>query len=264
MHTVNTIEFPGYEDIKNNFNKYKDIFLEKQIVAFRNANIDFDMQTKIMHLLGDNLGWFPNSENPESSDYIEDHHKHMNSNNITTKDSIMLGWHQEHIASESGPLVSGLWNMTLFDCDPDTGKTYFVDMSKFYNNLPIEDQLFLEKCKASVKIEDSLAFYDLVSLHWLTNEKVLRTYFDEEIIELFEFDGREPLKIEKNKFNELSRHITSEVNFNENIRIQHIWQKGDLLITDLFKLSHAVSGGFNKNQRKLEGMFGKLKPWYKY
>ena len=52
MHTVNTIEFPGYEDIKNNFNKYKDIFLEKQIVAFRNANIDFDMQTKIMHLLG--------------------------------------------------------------------------------------------------------------------------------------------------------------------------------------------------------------------
>lgn len=261
MFTVKTIDFPGYKNLKNNFNIYKDIFLNEQIIAFRNANIDFNMQTQIMNLLGDNLNWYPNSYIQNPSDYIEDHHKHMNSNNIATKNSIMLGWHQEHVASNNGAFVSGLWNMTLFNCSPDTGKTYFVDMAKFYKNLPEEDKFFLNKCRAKVKLEDNFVLYDLVSLHWITGERVLRTYFDNEVIELFEVDGKSPSNLEIIKFNSLCKHISSEINFNENIRMQHIWQKGDLLITDLFKLAHAVSGGFNKNERKLEGMFGKLEPW---
>jgi alpha-ketoglutarate-dependent taurine dioxygenase len=263
MNTITTIDFPGYDEIKNNFKKYKEIFINNKIIAFRNANIDFNMQTKIMHLFGDNLGWYPNSNNPESSDYIEDHHKHMNNNNINKKDSIMLAWHQEHVATTGKPLVSGLWNMTLFNCKPDTGKTYFIDMSKFYYSLLKEDQLFLDKCKAMVNIENSFFIYDVVSNHWITNEKVLRTYFDDEIVELIEFDSKKPSEIEKNKFNDLSKYISNEINFNEDIRMQHIWQQGDLLVPDLFKLAHAVSGGFNKNERKLEGMFGKLEPWGK-
>jgi hypothetical protein len=125
-----------------------------------------------------------------------------------------------------------------------------------------EDQLFLDKCKAKIYIEDSFFTYNLVSPHWITNEKELRTYFDEEVIELFQFDSREPSELEKNRFNSLSKYIHDEINFNENIRMQHLWQKGDLLIPDLFKLTHAVSGGFNKNERKLEGIFGRLKSDY--
>lgn len=41
----------------------------------------------------------------------------------------------------------------------------------------------------------------------------------------------------------------------------HQWQKGDLLIPDLFKLAHAVTGGFVQNQRQLDGMFAKANPW---
>ena len=261
MYTIKTIEFPGYEELKNNFNAYKDIFINKSIIAFRNANLDFETQTKIIHLFGDNLGWYPNSLNTNSSDYIEDHYKHMNSDNIATKDSIMLGWHQEHVSRKNGTLVSGVWNMTVFNCKPETGKTYFVDMAKFYNNLSEEDKVFLNKCKAKVKIENDFTTYDLISSHWITGEKVLRTYFDDEVIELFEIDGRAPENLEIIKFNGLSKKISLEINFNKDIRMQHVWQKGDLLIPDLFKLAHAVSGGFNKNERKLEGMFGALKPW---
>ena len=39
------------------------------------------------------------------------------------------------------------------------------------------------------------------------------------------------------------------------------WQQGDVAVPDLFKLAHAVSGGFIQNQRTLQGQFGKTLPW---
>lgn len=264
MITIEVIEYPGYDELKNNFNKYKEIFLDQSIIAFRNANLDFNAQEKIMHLFGDNLSWYPNSSNTNQSDYIEDHHKHMTEDNVLNKNSIMLEWHQEHIAKENNPYLSGVWNMTLFNCSPDSGKTYFVDMQKFYKNLFKEDKDFLSLCKAKIQIESQQFIYKLVSKHWLTSEDVLRTYYDDsEDIELFLINEQNPTIDEKNKFKQLSNYIKKEIQFNEEIRMQHIWQQGDLLIPDLFKLAHAVSGGFDKNQRRLEGMFGTLLPWEK-
>ena len=283
MYTIKTIEYPGYEELKNNFNKYKDILLNDAIIAFRNANLDFDMQTKIIHLFGDNLGWYPNSSNSNPSDYIEDHHKHMNSLNTKEKKELMLQWHQEHIAQEHNPYVSGVWNMTLFKCDPETGKTYFVDMSKVFNMFNEEDKEFMLNCKVSIvnyrwfkdkayyyyvplenqkENKDEHVIYNLIAEHWLTKEKTIRTYLsvDESTI-LYKFKDMDPSENEIKKYKEIAKKIYDIVNNNEDIRMQHIWQQGDLLIPDLFKLAHAVSGGFDKDQRKLEGMFGTLSPW---
>jgi alpha-ketoglutarate-dependent taurine dioxygenase len=283
MYTIKTIEFPGYEELKNNFNIYKDIFINDSIIAFRNANLDFEMQSKIMHLFGDNLGWYPNSSNTNPSDYIEDHHKHMNIINIKEKDALMLQWHQEHVAQEDSPYVSGVWNMTLFKCDPKTGKTYFVDMSKVFNMFDETDKEFMINCKIHFNDyrwfnnkdyyyylpeenqagnKDEYVTYNLVSEHWITKEKTIRTYLSiHENTTLYKFKDQDPSIDEINKYKKISKQINDIVNNNEDIRMQHIWQQGDLLIPDLFKLAHAVSGGFDKNERKLEGMFGTLGPW---
>jgi hypothetical protein len=285
MYTIKTIKFPGYEELKNNFNKYKKIFLDEQIIAFRDANIDFNMQTKIIHLFGDNLGWYPNSLNTNPSHYIETHHNHMNEKNVSDKKSIMLQWHQEHVAQEHNPYVSGFWNMVLFKCDENAGKTYFVDMSKLFNMFNHEDQDFLSKCQVLIKNyrwhgkkdyyyyvdekdaknnNNNLVTYNLVSEHWITKEKTIRTYLSkDEDTKLYKFNNQNPTIEEINKYKEISKKINNEVNNNESIRMQHIWKQGDLLVPDLFKLSHAVSGGFNKDQRQLNGMFGTLKPWPK-
>jgi alpha-ketoglutarate-dependent taurine dioxygenase len=283
MHTIKVIEFPGYEELKNNFSIYKDIFINDAIIAFRNANLDYDMQAKVMHLFGDNLNWYPNSLNSNPSDYIEDHHKHMDSNNIVEKDSIMLGWHQEHIAQEHNPYVSGVWNMTLFKCNPETGKTYFIDMSRVFNMFNDEDREFMLNCKVNIinyrwfkdkayyyyipeknklNNKDEDVVYSLVSEHWLTKEKTIRTYLSrDETTELYKFKDKDPSENDIKKYIEISKKINDIVNNNEDVRMQHIWQQGDLLIPDLFKLAHAVSGGFDKDQRRLDGMFGTLKPW---
>ena len=253
MNSVKIIEFPGYDELKNNFNIYKEIFLNEQIIAFRNANVNFETQTKIMHLFGDNLNWYPNSSNFNESEYIENHHKHIEKKGNVSKDDLILEWHQEHIEDLDNIFVSGVWNMELFECDPESGKTCFVDMSKVYNNFIEEDKKFLDRCTAYCEGE----IYKLISNHWITNEKTIRTFFAKiENVSLHLIDNRSPTNTESEKFNLLHDQIITQVWLNKDIRIEHSWKQGDLLIPDLFKLVHAVTGGFDKDQRRLRGIFG--------
>jgi alpha-ketoglutarate-dependent taurine dioxygenase len=268
MNTLRTIEFPGYEELKNNFNTYKDIFLNEQIIAFRNANVDFETQTKIINLFGDNFNLQQNSSNTESSEYTEDHHKHMNKENVENKNEIMLDWHQEHVEDKKYIYAIGVWNMELFKCDPDAGKTYFIDMSKVYNSFTSIDKEFLNSCLVSIKnyweIEDENennqnAIYSLVLNHWITNEKTIRTFYGRgEKVDLYSVNGNIPTELEIDKFNLLHDEIFAKVWLDNDIKIQHRWQEGDLLIPDLFKLAHAVTGGFDKDQRRLKGIFGTI------
>jgi len=253
MITVNTIEFPGYDELQNNFNIYKDIFLNEQIIAFRNANLNRKEQEKLMYLFGDNFGWFPNSSYKKDFGYAETHHSHIDKKGNVSKEDLVLEWHQEHIEDINHIFVSGMWNMELFNCKKESGKTYFVDMSKVYNSFIKEDQEFLDRCTAYCEGE----IYKLVSNHWITNEKTIRTFYAKiENVSLYLIDDRKPTDLESEKFNLLHDQIITQVWLNKDIRIEHSWQQGDLLIPDLFKLTHAVSGGFNKNQRRLEGIFG--------
>jgi alpha-ketoglutarate-dependent taurine dioxygenase len=266
MRKVNTIEFPGYEELKNNFNAYKDIFLNDQIIAFRNANLDIENQIKIINLFGDNFNLQQNSSNTNFSEYIEDHHKHMNEENVEDKNKIMLGWHQEHVEDKECIFAIGVWNMELFRCEPDAGKTYFIDMSKVYNSFSSIDKEFLNSCVASIEnnweIENPNtqdAVYPLVLNHWITNEKTIRTFYGTgEKPNLYSVNGETPTKLEIDKFNFLHDEIYNKVWLDNDIKIEHMWQEGDLLIPDLFKLAHAVTGGFNENERRLKGIFGTI------
>jgi alpha-ketoglutarate-dependent taurine dioxygenase len=190
----------------------------------------------------------------------------MNEENVEDKNKIMLGWHQEHVEDKECIFAIGVWNMELFRCEPDAGKTYFIDMSKVYNSFSSIDKEFLNSCVASIEnnweienqnIQD--AVYPLVLNHWITNEKTIRTFYGTgEKPNLYSVNGETPTKLEIDKFNFLHDEIYNKVWLDNDIKIEHMWQEGDLLIPDLFKLAHAVTGGFNENERRLKGIFGTI------
>jgi alpha-ketoglutarate-dependent taurine dioxygenase len=194
-----------------------------------------------------------------------------------TKDELMLNWHTEHVQNEGDSFHGATWRMEKFNCPEDSGHTYFVDMTKMFNDLSIEDQEFVSKCVSQVETRESTYSPDgaqtikeikqsfkMVKAHPITEEKTLRIFLGASVPEniyLYEFDGREPTQEEKNRHLGLYKQICKDVWQNESIRMVHKWQEGDLAVPDLFKLAHAVSGGFVENQRTLQGQFGKANPW---
>ena len=277
MILVKTTEFTSIEEIKSNPDKYKDIFLKDKIIVFRNANLNKEQQTELMEFFGDTLGWYPNSLNRSPSDYVEDHHKHMVNGRYATKDQLMLNWHTEHVENENDSFHGATWRMEKFNCPEDSGHTYFMDMTKMYADLNKEDQEFLDKCVTYLTVVEATydrdnnqtlkeikQSFNTVAPHPITGEKTLRVHLASpvpEFISLEKFDGREPTVDEINNFNRLIKWVCNEVWNNEEIRMVHKWQEGDLAVPDLYKLAHSVSGGFVENQRTLQGQFGKATPW---
>jgi alpha-ketoglutarate-dependent taurine dioxygenase len=280
MIPIDTIDFISIEEVKSNPNKYKEVYFRDKIIVFRNANLSKEQQEDLMVFFGDLFGWFPNSKDSTVIGYTEDHHKHMKGDVYATKEDLMLAWHTEHVQNEEDPHIGATWRMEKFECPEDSGHTYFVDMTKMFEDLSKEDQNFLSKCvnkvnttefrdtdKGIVGIKISKEF-DLVKSHPATGEKTIRLSLfakDGELNTLSKFDGREPNKEEKDIYRRLVSFICTQVWTNRDIRMVLRWKQGDLAVPDLFKLAHAVSGGFIENQRTLKGEFGKLLPWvYSY
>jgi alpha-ketoglutarate-dependent taurine dioxygenase len=271
MIDIEPIEFPGIDSIKDNIEFYKNKFLSDNIIVFKNANCDELMQNKIAKILGDELNCYPLTQENNHNFYIEDHHKHIDSNPNASKDEILLYWHIEHVVRDRSHTL-GVWNMELFKCDKDSGKTYFVDMVDLYAKLSQEDQNFLDKAtvtafyikrnedilneeKKGMELYEEQNFtYGMSKKHWITNEKGIRFQFGVRGT-LTSFDGRTPTKEEIVQYNNIYEKIQNNVLFNEDIRMVLKWEQGYLAIPDLFKLAHAVSGGFKKEERRLKGVF---------
>lgn len=276
MIIINTVDFTSIEDIKSNPEIYKEIYFRDKIIVFRNANLNKNQQKELMVFFGDLFSWFPNSKDSTNIGYTEDHHKHMKGKIYASKEELMLAWHTEHVQDEEDPHLGATWRMEKFECPEDSGHTYFVDMTKMFQNLSKEDQEFLSRCvnklnttefrytdKSGVPIKISKEF-DCVKPHPVTGEKTIRlSLFSKngELNLLSKFDGREPNKIEVDMHKKLVSWICEEVWTNTDIRMVLKWKQGDIAVPDLFKLAHSVSGGFIENERTLQGEFGKLLPW---
>jgi alpha-ketoglutarate-dependent taurine dioxygenase len=273
---VNTIDFTSIEEIKSNPEVYKEIYFRDKIIVFRNANLTKSQQQDLMVFFGDLFGWFPNSIDSTHINYTEDHHKHMKGDIYASKEELMLAWHIEHVQNQEDPHLGATWRMEKFQCPEDSGHTYFVDMTKMFETFSKEDQDFLSKCVNQLNTTEFrytdegvtavkvLKEFDCVKPHPVTGEKTIRLSLfakNGELNNLSRFDGREPTQEEKDIYRRLISFISSQVWTNEDIRMILKWKEGDLAVPDLFKLAHSVSGGFVKNQRTLQGEFGKLSPW---
>jgi alpha-ketoglutarate-dependent taurine dioxygenase len=259
--------YPGFQYIKDNLSVYVDRFLTGEIIAFRGANCSESEQQKLMTLLGDALGWWPNSLESDNPFYYETHHRTMSEERASDKSSMMLGWHLEHVTNKDLIYVSALWCMNNFKCDPQSGTTLFVDVVKIFESLPEEDRVFLEgiiveatPVKAGNAAGNDTGRYKFIAPHWVLGigvpRPILTRSHDNRVVSLH---GKEPSEEESHRFDVLCDHIIDQVISNEDIRYVHSWEEGDMLLLDIFRNAHAVTGGFNQGDRTLTGIFGLLR-----
>ena len=135
-----------------------------------------------------------------------------------------------------------------------------------YNLMSEEWKTFLNRCK--INLVDNKTLYTVddyspICEHWITKNSVIRIPIINngmKISSLISVDDREPTEIEKNLFEEISNWFGNYVYTNEDNKISHKWQQGDLVIVDIFKLAHAVGGGFDPEDREFIGMWGYKNP----
>ena len=267
MINTSPIEFPGIENVLNNSEYYKDKLISDSVICFRNANLTEKEQFDFAKRLGKAIGW---SLLDNSSKYIENHAR--KSDIISGPDDVIVEWHVEH-TYYTNPIVASTWNMYNFKTNPENGKTYFIDTGVLFYMLSDEEQQFLLN---SIIIEPDIVRqaqllsnfvsehtnladqYPIIAKHWLTEKPVIRfTILPEPmIVNLVSYKGKPPTKDELRYFKLLIRKIEDIIWNNEDIRIVHKWQQGDLVIPDLFKLAHAVTGGFKPEDREFRGIWG--------
>jgi alpha-ketoglutarate-dependent taurine dioxygenase len=264
MKYTEPIEYPGIDYIRDNSAFYKEKFIQDTILVFRNANLSFEEHEELQRVLGDTFGWYPNTSTGSASRYIEDHQQ-SELRTETNKDEVIIPWHIEHPSYEN-PIVAGLWNMITFNIDSTRGTTLFMDTTKVFELLSEEDKDFLNKCTVNSYefVNDVMRPTKAIKPHWLTNEPTIRFSLDrvqEDWHNLYEFDGRKPTPDESREFIAIAnRKVISEVWTNEELRLVHEWQQGDIIIPDLYKLAHAVMGGFNPEDRKFTGLWSHQSP----
>ena len=261
MIEIVPLEFTSIQEIKDNFNFYKDKFVKDSVIVFRNANLTHEEHVEINKFFGEKIGWLNFERNSgEVDNYVEDHARIADI--LTTGgDDIVVFWHIEHVYYKN-PIVAATWNMLIFNTDNKNGKTYFVDSSKLYEKLSDEWKNFLDVSVVGMgKFDNDLKFddYKPIGYHWITNKPVIRLRLDKlggATNKLVSINGKTPTEQEEKTFKDICSWFNNEVITNEELRMVHKWQKGDLVVTDLFRLAHAVTGGFNPIDRKFVGIWG--------
>lgn len=267
MKKTTTLDFISIEDIKVNWDKYKDILLKEGVFVFRNANISLEEQKSIQAFIGTSLHCWPSEEDFDHMEYVETH-EIIQQTIKANKDEVLLNWHIEH-AEFDNPMVLGVWNMEIFTTQPGHGNTVFVNTTDLYNKLPREDRDFLKSTIAVFPstmigtnlewskeelIKNDLLTGPFIREHWVTKEPIVRISFwvDQWLSHM---NNRETTEEDRVNFKRLFDYFWKEVKENQENWVVQEWQQGDLLIVDLEKMAHTVLGGFDPKDRKLQGTF---------
>jgi len=266
---LKTIEFKSIPSILENLDVYKNMFIKDGIIAFRNANLSHKDHLKVHDIFGKALGsWRENNE----TGYTENHSRSSCPDAATKPgpDDIMLPWHIEHPSYENR-IVLGTWNMHNFKTDSNNGKTYFVDNKSLYELMPESLKEFAER---SIIIDpfpsnNASGKYQLVSSHWLTDEPVITvshiyrmpdtdTITKNKFPKLHKVDGNDPSESDFQRHFEVIKWIHDQLYSNLDVRLVHRWNQGDLVIPDMSRMCHAVTGGFVSEDREFIGIWGRI------
>jgi alpha-ketoglutarate-dependent taurine dioxygenase len=260
MPYTEPIYLSSYQEILDNLDLIIEKFKNETIVAIRGANLTVDEQSSLTKALGDIVGWFPNNSSTFEQKYQENHERLIDKEKIG-KDEVALRYHVEHVDYDVyTPIVAGVWNMLTFTANPEAGKTYFTDTSLIFRQMPEDWQKFLRSCTTRwFESDDSGPFLTKATQkHWLTNEDVIRIDIHQLYTNpgyLYQVDGKAPTEEQTDKFIEIRTYYIDQILNNDQIRLVHKWQQGDLVIPDLFKHAHAATGGFSSSQRNFVGLW---------
>jgi len=278
MLDIPELHVTSLEDALSRVDSVVETFLSKGILKLKGHRFTRTEQLLFTRKLGDILGWNINSEsvpdnfNPEILERwaFEAGHSDNPAVENSDEDSYLLGWHIEQVFYID-QFLAGIWNMDHIGYDNrKAGRTLFADSIDIYKNLPNEDKDFLEK---SVVIWDKPIgpntgfgpfFTKATDVHPNTGDNVIRLETDTGVlipVELYQFDGREPSEEESETFIRILSELREKLDKDLSIRYEQQWEEGDLLIVDLFRMYHALTGGFKLGERKFYATFARPKEY---
>ena len=261
---LKTLELTSISDVINSISEIEDIFCEDGLLVIRGLNFSIDNQLLLAKTLGDIFSWNVSSNAPKStidtSIYQGGHSDQLDKEYNQTSEEYVLDWHIEQVYYIN-PILAGIWNMTTFTAPTGSGVTRFADSIEIYNLFSEEDRDFLSK--SVVKWDKPTPhgtgpFYTkVVDTHPISGKSLLRVETDRGsylMPELALYNGETPTIEQKDRLKSLLESLKNYLNTNLDIRYSQIWQEGDLLIVDLFRMYHSVMGGFSAGQRKFTGI----------
>jgi alpha-ketoglutarate-dependent taurine dioxygenase len=256
---LNALHVDSFADAISSVPLMVERFKESGIVLVQGHKFSEEEQMQVTRLLGDELDWHLHSEVDAHALEQGSHHggqsidpdKEYNSG----KNDYLLDWHIEQVYFTYPPM-GGVWYMSHFSGPEGSGHTRFVDSAELFNLFSEEDKEFFRK---SIVLWDKPCnegagpFYtQAVVTHPLINKEVLRIETDAGcriLPTLYSYDGRKPSEQEQAKFDLLLKTLKQELTDNISIRYEQNWREGDLILVDLFRMYHAVMGGFGYNER---------------
>lgn len=272
MRTIPVISVDSLKDALDKLDLIIDTYKTTGVLKLQGHSFSPKEQVRLVASLGDVFGWHINSlhiAEPVSQEKIDEYvfvggHSDDPNRPETLSTGYLLDWHIEQVFYVN-TFLAGFWNMFHIGyTDPLAGNTYFVDSNELYEGLTKEDREFLSR---AVVIWDKPIgpnrgfgpFYTkAIDNSPVDGRFIVRIETDNGCIippTLHKLGEEDPSEEDKERFQSILSSLKSKLLNNEDIRYVQQWQEGDLIIVDLFRMYHAVTGGFNYGERKFHGTF---------
>lgn len=240
--------------IKNNMDLYLKKFRTNGFVGFKRLNATEEEQKEIFNIFCKNFNIIA-----ENYGYSENHNLSIKKEkNKILKNNILVSWHYEHIENKVETLAS-CWNMTNFTCDNSCGVTLFANGEEIIDDFTDSEINFLKKCVVVTNHNnhEDKNYRTPIRESKINNSRVLRIDPSYIVEKLVSFDGRKPSVSEISQYMKIQRKFEQMLLPDSNHVKGWSWSKGDLLVIDLFRMCHAVLGGFEPQEREFIGIWGK-------
>lgn len=261
---VHVVEVQSLDDALARVTELAEVFREVGLLVLRGCTFSVEDQVLLSRALGDIFSWNVNSKvnsaSATTSTYNGGHSDRTDRDYIEGPSEYVLDWHIEQVYYKH-PILAGVWNMDTFTAPHGSGDTRFVDSIELYSQYNEDDRDFLEK---SVVVWDKPTpqgagpFYTkVVDNHPITGAPLLRVETDRgsySMPKLAVWDGNIPTDEQIVRLDTLLASLKDRLNNDLSVRYSQKWQENDLLIVDLFRMYHAVMGGFGVGQRKFTGI----------
>jgi alpha-ketoglutarate-dependent taurine dioxygenase len=264
MPAIDIVPVSSLADAISNIDDIARLFAEEGIVLLRGHKFSTEEQLATAKILGDEFSWNvcsdASSDTLSSAIYYGGHSDIQGRDYNQTREEYVLDWHIEQVYYVD-PVLAGLWSMTTFTADSKSGNTRFVDSTGLFDSLTDSDKEFLSQSVVSwnkpLSSGSGPFFTPAVSDHPITGRPTLRVETDQGCISMPKLElwaGSHPTVNQVETFENIMTAIKARLLSDQDIRYSQRWQEGDLLIVDLFRMYHAVMGGFGFGQRIITGI----------
>jgi len=267
---IYTLRASSYDQVVQCLPALIAAYKDQGILVIKGHDFSVEEHKGLARLFGDNLNWQINSS--VSDDLMDRYFIHGGHSDNSDREynsgpeDYVLDWHIEQVFYKCPPLA-GIWCMKEITCPPGSGNTLFADSNEIYESLSEEDKKFLS---GAVVFWDKPAndhvgpFYTkAVDTHPITSVPIIRVETDRGCYimpALHSLHNKSATLEEIKRFEEIMVSIKTRLTDDHELRYVQQWEPGDMIVVDLFRMYHAVLGGFKYNERLMDLIVAKSSP----